>query len=162
MCISVFALVRDEDGLLVGVSEPGGRWDSEWLPSNRKDTDEPDREAVLWRLPSAYLVEGEHPEEALRRVVKGQLGIPAFEHSDPRVLSYSEPSTWYPGNRHWDLAFAYEVTSSETPRKRPHWKELLFLDARELRRRNFGWNDDLVRKVAERANRPRPRLKGRG
>jgi ADP-ribose pyrophosphatase YjhB (NUDIX family) len=157
MCISVFALLRGKGGLLVGVSEPGGRWDSEWLPSNRKDADEPDREGVLWRLPSAYLIEGEHPEEALRRVVQDQLGIRAFEHSDPRVLSYSEPSDLYPGNRHWDLAFAYEVTASRAPRRRPHWKELLFLDASELRTRNFGWNDDFVRNVAKKADRPGPK-----
>jgi hypothetical protein len=162
MCISVFALLRDDGGLLVGVSETGGKWDSEWLPSNRKDTDEPDQEPVLWRLPSAYLIEGEHPEDALKRVVQGQLGVRAFQHSNPRVLSYSEPSSWYPGNRHWDLAFAYEVTASQEPRKRPHWKELLFLDVKELRERNFGWNDDFVRKVAERGGRPRPTLKGRG
>ena len=149
MCVSVFALLRDKGGLLVGVSRSGGRWDSEWLPSNKKDTDEPDQATVLWRLPSAYVREGEHPDDALKRVVQGQLGIDAFRHSNPRILSYSEPSTWYPGNEHWDLAFAYEVKTAEKPSKRPHWKELAFLDAKGLRRRDFGWNNDLVREVAE-------------
>ncbi len=149
MCISVFALLRDKGGLLVGVPKSGGRWDSEWLPSNRKDADEPDQATVLWRLPSAYVREGEHPDDALKRVVRGQLGIGAFRHSNPKVLSYAEPSDWYPGNKHWDLAFAYEVTTAQSPSRRPHWKELAFLDAKELRKRDFGWNDDFVREVTE-------------
>jgi hypothetical protein len=149
MCVSVFAVLRSKDGVLVGMSKSGGRWDSEWLQSNRKDTDEPDEVRALWRLPSAYIREGEHPDVALGRVVKGQLGITKFQHSSPRVFSYAEPSDWYPGNKHWDLAFAYEVKTTQKPRKDPNWKELSFLEVGELRKRNFGWNNDFVLEVAE-------------
>jgi len=156
MCISVFALLRDKGKLLVGVTKSGGRWDSEWLPTITKGSDL-DEEQVLWRLPSAYIYEGEHPLEALGRVLRGQLGVREFVNSSPRVFSYSEPSEWYPGNKHWDLAFAFEVTTKQKPRKDPHWNELLFLDAKALWKRNFGWNDDFVREIAE-PRAPRPKL----
>ena len=159
MCISVFALLRSKGKLLVGVTKGGGRWDSEWLPTVAKKNTGRDlgEERALWRLPSAYIYEGEHPVEALGRVLRGQLGVRQFANSSPRVFSYAEPSEWYPGNKHWDLAFAFEVTTKQKPRKDPHWTELLFLDAKELRKRNFGWNDDFVREVAEQAP-PEPRL----
>jgi len=151
MCISVFAVVRDGGKVLVGVSKRGGRWASEWLPSNTKSAGkELDKELAVWRLPSAYIFEGEKPDDALERVVRDQLGIDEFTSSGPRVFSYAEPSDWYPGNKHWDLALAYEVTTAQTPSKRPHWKELAFLDLKELRKRDFGWNNDFVREVAER------------
>ena len=39
------------------------------------------------RLPSTYLLEGEHPEDALRRIMRQQLGIPEYSSSGPRVYS---------------------------------------------------------------------------
>lgn len=148
MCISVFAVLRNGGSVLAGLNKRGGRWASEWLPSITKSAGKDlDEEWATWHLPSAYVFEGEHPDEALIRVMRGQLGVSKFAYSSPRVSSYAEPSEWYPGNRHWDLTFAYEVTTSQTPRKHPHWKELLFLDASELRKRNFGWNNDYVREI---------------
>jgi hypothetical protein len=150
MCISVFALVRERGKLLVGVPARGGRWASEWLPSITKNTGKDlDREWAAWRLPSAYICEGEHPGDALERVMRAQLGVESFASSGPRLFSYSEPSDWYPGNKHWDLAFAYEVVTAQTPSKRPHWRQLAFLGVKELRKRDFGWNNDFVREVAE-------------
>jgi len=150
MCISVFAVVRKRGSVLVGVSKKGGRWTSEWLPSITKSAGKDlDQELVVWRLPSAYIYEGEHPNGALERVMRDQLGVSKFAYSSPTVFSYAEPSEWYPGNKHWDLAFAYEVTTTQRPRKDSHWKELLFLDEEELRKRDFGWNNDFVREVAE-------------
>jgi len=150
MCISVFALVRDGEKLLAGVPKRGGRWASEWLPSITKNTGRDlDKEWSAWRLPSAYIFEGEDPGDALDRVVRAQLGVDEFASSGPKVFSYAEPSDWYPGSKHWDLAFAYEVTTAQAPSKRPHWKELAFLDAKELRKRDFGWNNDFVLEVVE-------------
>ncbi|MDA4115127.1 MAG: hypothetical protein OK442_01060 [Thaumarchaeota archaeon] len=148
VCISVFAVVRKEGRVLAGVTKTGGRWASEWLPSITKNTGKDlHKEWAAWRLPSAYVFEGEHPDDALGRVMRGQLGVDTFAYSAPAVYSYAEPSEWYPGNRHWDLAFAYEVKMNHAPRKHSQWKELLFLDAPELRKRDFGWNNDFVREV---------------
>ncbi|MGH9917895.1 MAG: hypothetical protein ACRD6W_03335 [Nitrososphaerales archaeon] len=154
ICISVFAVVRKDGRVLAGVTRKGERWASEWLPSIAKNTGKDlDKEWALWRLPSAYLFEGEHPDDALGRVMRGQLAVDTFAYSGPRVYSYAEPSEWYPGKKHWDLAFAYEVLMNQVPRKHPLWKELLFLDASEVQTRDFGWNDDFVREVA--GSRPR-------
>ena len=150
MCISVFAVVRNEGRVLVGVPKWSTKWNSEWLPSVSKNTGrELDEESSASRLPSSYIYVGEHPDDALRRMLRGQLGITKFAFPNPRVFSYLEPSQWYPGNKHWDVAFAYEVTTSQNPRRLPHWKELGFLEFQEIRKRNFGWNNDFVRDVIE-------------
>jgi hypothetical protein len=160
MCISVFAVVRKEGRVLAGVTKRGGRWASEWLPSIAMNTGKDlEKEWSAWRLPSAYVFEGEHPDDTLGRVMRGQLAADTFAYSGPGVYSYAEPSEWYPGNKHWDLAFAYEVLIGQDPRKHPLWKELLFLDASELRKRDFGWNNDFVREVAALKPRSKPSLR---
>jgi hypothetical protein len=146
MCISVFAVVRKSGKVLVGVSKRSSRWATEWLSSISKYTGKDlEEEWSATRLPATYIFEGEHPDDALRRVMRDQLGVNKFSSSGPRVFSYTAPSDWYPGNKHWDLAFAYEVTTAQNPRDHPHWKELLFLGKGELRKRNFGWNKDFIR-----------------
>src|SRR5439155_11949617 len=95
--------------------------------------------------PSTYLLEGEHPDKAMRRVMRDQLGLRTFTVSTPRVFSYTWPSDWYPGNDHWDLAFVYPVKISEPIKNLPWWKELRFVDREQLGRTNFGWNDDLMK-----------------
>jgi hypothetical protein len=83
--MSVFAVLRKGSSLHVGVNKRGGRWASEWLPSITKSTGEDlDEEWAAWRLPSAYIFEGEHPDYALVRVIRGQLGVSKFAYSSPR------------------------------------------------------------------------------
>jgi ADP-ribose pyrophosphatase YjhB (NUDIX family) len=100
---------------------------------------------MQWRLPSAYLQEGEHPEDTVRRVLRDQLGLRKFVISPPRVFSYTWPSDWYPGNNHWDLAFVYPVKVSESIKELPWWKELTFVGKGQLEDADFGWNDDLMK-----------------
>ncbi len=146
MCISVFAVVKRGGKVLAGVPKWSARWTSEWISSLLSYPQEERREAERQtRLPSTYIYEGEHPDDALKRIMHDQLGVKKFSASAPKILSYNSPSDWYPGNDHWDLVFAYQVGISQEPRKRPLWKELDFLDKRELRKRDFGWNNDFVR-----------------
>jgi len=111
---------------------------------SREELDEIYKET---RLPSSYLFEGEHPDQALRRAMLDELGIKSFSASTPKIMSYTSPSDWYPGNSHWDLAFVYRVRTSESPDKKrlPWWRELDFLPAHELKQRNFGWNEDMMK-----------------
>ncbi len=97
------------------------------------------------RLPSSYLIEGEHPEQALLRVMRDQLGIEEFSASAPLVMSYNSPSDWYPGKSHWDLVFLYAVKTSASPKRSPWWHELAFLSKREFRRKDLGWNEDMMK-----------------
>ncbi|MDA4122887.1 MAG: hypothetical protein OK456_06895 [Thaumarchaeota archaeon] len=146
MCLSVFALVKRNKKLLVGVPVQHNRWQSEWVPQFQSYSKEELAEVYSkTRLPSAYLLEGEHPKDSLSRVMRDQLGMERYSASSPRVVSYTSPSDWYPGNSHWDLAFLYEVKTSEAPKKLPWWQDLSFLGKAELRRRDFGWNQDMMK-----------------
>ncbi len=150
MCISVFSLTmkRDKQGVLIGIPKSTRRWRTDWLYSKMKKP----RPEIFeeWRLPSCYLREGEHPEHAARRIIREQLGIRRFKISpNPKIYSYHSRSDWYPGEKHWDLAFVYRVKikQSNVPTKtsRKWWQELHFLrKGRELRSKNFGWNTDLM------------------
>jgi hypothetical protein len=132
--------------VLVGVPRRRQRWISEWasgwLMYSNKELKEVYRQT---RLPSSYLLEGEHPDLALLRVMRDQLGIEKFSAPAPQIMSYNSPSDWYPGNLHWDLVFAYRVKTSASPRKFPWWQELAFLGRQELRKKNFGWNEDMMK-----------------
>jgi hypothetical protein len=146
MCISVFAIVKRGGRVLVGVPEWSERWTREWISSLLSYSQDERLEAERQtRLPSTYIYEGEHPEDALKRIMNDQLGVKKFSLSTPKIFSYNSPSDWYPGNDHWDLVFVYRVATSQAPRKRPLWKELVFLDRRALGKRDFGWNNDFVR-----------------
>ena len=146
MCISVFAIAKRDGKVLMGIPREKRTWISKWIPNwgfySKEDLD---LEFERWRLPSAYLLEGEHPDEAIGRVTKEQLGVKSFAIASSRILSYTTPSDWYPGNNHWDLAFAYEVDLRGPIRKLPWWKELGFLGKSQLQGEDFGWNDDLMR-----------------
>jgi len=148
MCISVFAVIRKDHKVLVGIPRPHKFWTSRWIPQwliyPKEELNKVyDKQS---RLPSCYLLEGEHPDHALDRVMREQLGINQFSHSGPQVMSYNSISDWYPGESHWDLVFVYAVEKAR-PRKMklPWWKELVFLDRRDLRERDFGWNEDLMK-----------------
>jgi len=155
MCISVFAVVRRQGkkkGVLLGLPRPDNRWPTEWITSWRTY---PDRELTRayqqWRLPSVYLAEGEHPDEALNRIMKDQLMISDFTIDEsPRVYSYYYPSDWYPGNNHWDLVFVYDikVRAKDLPAKAnvPHWwQEISFAKKKkDFRGKDYGGNSDLM------------------
>jgi ADP-ribose pyrophosphatase YjhB (NUDIX family) len=146
MCISVFAIVRESDKVLVGLPERHERWSSEWIPAWRsypkEDYDDVFRQ---WRLPSGYLREGEHPDACVNRVMCEQVGLEKFDVAPARVLSYTSPSDWYPGKDHWDLVFAYDVSLRQSIKRVPWWKELRFMGRAELESARFGWNEDLMR-----------------
>jgi ADP-ribose pyrophosphatase YjhB (NUDIX family) len=148
MCISVFAVIKRRDKVLMGVPKSGKRWTSEWIPQWASYSDE-ERVAALeqWRLPSCYLTEGEHPDDAVHRVLKEQLRITSFTKSHPSVMSYTTPSDWYPGNHHWDLAFVYDAKVQGPVKKHSWWKELRFMSRSELGDVDLGWNDDFMRNL---------------
>lgn len=152
MCISVFAIVQkgnDKGRFLIGLPKKElDRWHQDWLYSKIKD---PNPETlVLWILPSCYMKSGESPRKALARIMNEQLGIKKFKilPEQPRIVSYYSPSSWYPGNRHWDLAFIYTTVITkgvpENIRQR-YWRDLRFVrKGKDIKTKNFGWNSDLM------------------
>ena len=146
-CASSFVLVRNGTQVLAGVPREHRKWRAEWQPNlsvYRKEDQEAEFQA--WRLPASYLYEGEHPEETARRVMRDQLGIVARRLGDPAIYSFYDPSRWYPGHRHYDLCFVYEVQRSGAPRKPVWWQRLEFVDMRFLRKETLGSGmSDLVK-----------------
>jgi|SRR5579872_6224058 len=157
MCMSVFAVVKrsGKKGVLLGQPKPDEKWSTEWLSAWKAYTEKELTDAYSqWRLPSSYLREGEHPEEAIRRIMEDQLGIGDYSLSKkgPKIFSYTSPSDWYPGNSHWDLAVVYDVRVrgkglKDTPK---WWQELEFVKKKkDFLTRNYGWNDDFMRDLLD-------------
>jgi hypothetical protein len=144
MCLSVFAIVSNsENAILFGIPKNVARWQEDWLHSKRKENSEIFEQ---WRLPSCYLREGEHPDIALSRVMKEELGIGKFQaERNPRIVSYYSPSDWYPGRNHWDMAFIYRVAVGDDIKlAQEWWKRLEFCKPEQLKEKEFGWNSDLI------------------
>jgi ADP-ribose pyrophosphatase YjhB (NUDIX family) len=146
MCLSAFAVVKRGRRVLAGIPKRHRRWTSEWVSSWRTYPKKELAEVYAQtRLPATYLFEGESPDKALQRVMRDQLGIKRYAASTLKAMSYNSPSDWYPGNLHWDIAFAYDVRTSEPLRRLPWWSELGFLNGRQLRKRDLGWNSDFMK-----------------
>lgn len=62
----------------------------------------PEFTAGKWVFPSSLINIGEHPESAIKRIVKEQLGT---EPKQARLLDIQSY-----GDKHWDLCFVYEVS----------------------------------------------------
>jgi len=154
MCMSVFVLARrpGKKGVLIGLPKQDEKWITEWISAWRSYTEKELSEAYeQWRLPSSYLREGEHPEEAVRRIMEDQIGIGDYSLSKkgPQVFSYNSPSDWYQGNNHWDLAFVYDVKVRKGAKELQvpkWWRELEFVKKKkDFLTKDYGWNDDFMR-----------------
>ena len=62
----------------------------------------PEFTAGKWIFPSSLINYGEHPEAAIKRIVKEQLGAEAKDVKLIDIQSF--------GDKHWDLCFVYEVS----------------------------------------------------
>jgi len=62
----------------------------------------PEFTAGKWVLPSAIINFGEHPESAIKRIVKEQLG------AEPKNVKLIDIQSY--GDKHWDMCFVYEVS----------------------------------------------------
>ncbi len=62
----------------------------------------PEFTANKWTLPSALISFGEHPESAMKRIIKEQLG------AEPRNTKLVDVQSY--GDKHWDMCFVYEVS----------------------------------------------------
>jgi ADP-ribose pyrophosphatase YjhB (NUDIX family) len=144
MCLSVFAIIMNSRRqVLIGIPKKESRWQEDWLYSKTKENSEIFEQ---WRPPSCYLREGEHPEDALARVMRDELGAKEYQFEpNPKIVSYYSPSDWYPGQSHWDLAFVYRIKVGEgfQPSMK-WWRQLEFCKLENLKEKDFGWNIDLM------------------
>lgn len=71
----------------------------------------PEFTAGKWTIPSSIINVGEHPEEAVKRIVREQVGAEARSTKLLDIQSY--------GDKHWDLCFVYEVSVDGTGKISP-------------------------------------------
>jgi len=146
-CASSFVLVRRGAKVLAGIPRKHSKWTKEWAPNWLVyDKDRMVDEFQSWRLPASYLYEGEGPDAAARRVLRDQLRIRGTDLGRCLCCSFYDPSSWFPGRKHYDLCFVYEVrgvTPNATP---PWWQRLEFVDAKVLKNEDLGSGmNDLVK-----------------
>jgi ADP-ribose pyrophosphatase YjhB (NUDIX family) len=129
-CISVFVILtrrgKPNEVLL-------GRLDAnaEWERIGGLNRERAELNSKGWMLPSCHLLYGESPQDAARRVLAEQLGMPNQELQGPLVFS----EVYGPRN-HWDLEFIF---TGERTEAKPHaaWRELRFVDTRKLQQAEF-------------------------
>ncbi len=138
-CLSSFAILQEGKEVLLGVPKEHARWEEEWAPNfGVYDPEEREAEFRSWRFPAAYLYEGEHPDETLQRVVRDQLAIEEFGADATDVYSFYDSSDWFPGKRHYDLCFVYELVATPPDDIPPWFQRLEMVDVSSLRRSDFG------------------------
>lgn len=149
MCITVVAVIRRRRKVLLGHVTAHRRWMMEWMTTFQVYSPEELEEAYSeLRLPCAYLREGEHPDDALARIMREQLKVKRYTTSARKVFSwYSLSTEWYPGKRHWDLLFAYKVKAQLPAKSLPWWRDLRWVDPITLRDTDFSWNRELMRSL---------------
>ena len=140
-------MVKDGRVLLLKAA-PHELWD-QWAPNWKIYTPERAAEDTKrWRFPSAYIKEGEAPEDALARVMKEQLGIENYQVESSTLENFYNPSGRYPGKMHWDYCFVYRVRTSENPRKQDWLAHVEYLDLKGLTEEEFGSaQGDLARRL---------------
>lgn len=149
ICITVVAVIRRGRKVLLGHVTAHRRWMMEWMTTFQVYSPKELEEAYSeLRLPCAYLREGEHPDNALGRIMKDQLRVKRYTNAGPKVFSwYSLSTEWYPGKRHWDLLFAYVVKAQIPAKTPPWWSDLGWVDTKRLRAADFGWNRELMQSL---------------
>ncbi len=148
-CASSFVLVHNGKGVLAGVPRDHRKWREQWQPNiNVYRPRDQEAEFRSWRLPAAFLLEGEHPDDTARRVMRDQLRIPLKRLEPPTIRTFYDPSSWYPGRRHYDMCFVYEVKGAPPREMPPWWQRLEVVEPRFLRKVELGSAmGDLVREL---------------
>jgi ADP-ribose pyrophosphatase YjhB (NUDIX family) len=82
--ISSFGIIREGDKILLARRRRQG--------------------STQWIIPSSLINYGEHPQDAIKRIIKGLLGAKSSNETLLDIQSY--------GTKHWDLCLIYEI---ETP-----------------------------------------------
>lgn len=135
LCLSAFVILNppdDERSVLMGHMNPAAPWDH--LGALDQGRVEAHRQG--WMLPSSHLIVRESPEEAARRVLAEQLGLPPVALDGPQVVSEVYTPRRFPkAGNHWDLEFLFRgrLPSRNLPASEA-WNELRFVDLRRTRR----------------------------
>lgn len=135
-CTSAFPVIERDGQVLVGRMDEdhAQTWIEAWAPNVRfYDGKRYERLFDGLRFPSTYLQTGEHPDAAVGRVWRDQLGFEGEPDLGlPTIVSDAKESRRAPGAQHWDLLFLYEVDGPELGEVPEHWAELAYRDPEGL------------------------------
>jgi ADP-ribose pyrophosphatase YjhB (NUDIX family) len=134
-CISAFLVLKGKGGILVGkMAKPeiwverfymGEMFAPKYAASNK------------WLLPASHLEFGEKPEDAAKRVLTQQVGVPASKLTFRQIQSHLSQDPNDPEAAHWDLCFVYEGPLKGRV-ERPEWfSDLRFVNPKELHSDDF-------------------------
>ncbi len=138
-CASSFVVIRNGSKVLAGIPKNHRKWRNEWAPNWLVYTKESlEDEYRFWRLPASYLYEGENPDDTAWRVLRDQLHVGGARLGSPSHYAFHDPSSWYPGRKHYDLCFVYEARGSLPKAIPAWWRRLEFVEVRTLRREDLG------------------------
>jgi len=84
----------------------------------------PEFTAGKWVFPSAVINFGEHPELAVKRIIREQLGVDSKNVSLFDIQSY--------GDKHWDICFVYDVSIDGTGKLSEDIEKVEYFDKRKL------------------------------
>ena len=134
-CISIFLILKEKGGILVGkMAKPevwverfyvGEMFASKYASSNK------------WILPASHLEYGEKPDAAAMRVLTQEIGV---EHGRVTLREVQSHLSQDPNDSeaaHWDICFVYEGTLRGKV-ERPDWfSDLRFVNPKELGSEDF-------------------------
>jgi ADP-ribose pyrophosphatase YjhB (NUDIX family) len=84
----------------------------------------PEFTAGKWVLPSAIINFGEHPESAIKRIIREGLGADSKNVRLLDVQSY--------GDKHWDICFVYDVSIDGVGKLSPDVERAEYFDRGKL------------------------------
>ena len=128
-CISTFVLVKKDESILLGKLTKPEDWFDEFLLYKER----PENWMNKWRLPGSHLKQGEHPEDAARRILEKQLGLGDFEFHLKQVQSHTSSLQSGPDDIHWDLCFIYDATTSEEPKPNQYFSEISYFKMEDIK-----------------------------
>jgi ADP-ribose pyrophosphatase YjhB (NUDIX family) len=134
-CLSSFLVMKKKSGILVGKMAKPEIWVERFLVG---EMFAPKYAASnKWLLPASHLKYGEKPEDAVRRVLVEQLGIPKSKLSLLEVQSHLAKDPDDPEAAHWDICFVYEGAFNGKLQKPEWFSELTFVKPRQLTTEDF-------------------------
>jgi len=136
VCIMAYLCDIKDNSILLGILDGDGY--AEFL--HREWAIYTEREEIWrnkWFIPSGFLHFGEPPLQCAKRLVSKMLNgdVERLELYD--VISFTQPSKYYPGYYHWHLCYIYKPYGLKIT-KMPWFKELTYVPLDSLTSKDIG------------------------
>jgi len=136
VCLMVYLLEIKNNQILLGILDGDGHAEylrREWAIYTHREEIWRDK----WFVPSGFLHFGEPPLQCAKRLVNCLLkgDVKNLELYD--VVSFTQPSKYYPSYHHWHLCYVYKTHELKFT-KMPWFKELTYVPLDSLTSKDIG------------------------